>query len=251
MLRRHVGSLLVRSVRRLGFEVIRVNPDESAELSDAEKSNLRIWEQVRPFTLTSRERIFALCDAVRYLVRNEIPGSYVECGVWKGGSMMAVALTLLSLGVDDRDLWLFDTFEGMTAPGELDVDLHGKRASDEYQRREGNWAQAPLTQVENALLGTGYKASRVHFVKGKVEDTLPARAPDTLALLRLDTDWYESTKHELTHLFPRLSRGGVLIVDDYGHYLGARQATDEYLEEAEVPILLNKIDYTGRIAVRI
>ena len=88
------------------------------------------------------------------------------------------------------------------------------------------------------------------MVKGKVEDTLPGHAPDHIAVLRLDTDWYASTKHEMEHLYPRLARGGVLIIDDYGHWAGSRQAVDEYLAEHGIHLLLNRTDYTGRMALK-
>jgi O-methyltransferase len=79
---------------------------------------------------------------------------------------------------------------------------------------------------------------------------VPRSAPEVIALLRLDTDWYASTKHELLHLYPRLTQSGVLIIDDYGHWQGARKAVDEYVEENRLPLLLNRIDETGRIAVK-
>jgi O-methyltransferase len=80
---------------------------------------------------------------------------------------------------------------------------------------------------------------------------LPEFAPECISLLRLDTDWYESTRHELIHLFSRISKGGVIIIDDYGHWKGAREAVDEYIRENNIKILLNRIDYTGRIGVKI
>ena len=104
--------------------------------------------------------------------------------------------------------------------------------------------------VRATLLETGYPPERLHFVRGAVEETVPAAAPEQLALLRLDTDWYESTRHELVHLYPRLSDGGILIVDDYGHWEGCRRAVDEYFASDADPILLNRIDYTGRIAIK-
>ena len=110
---------------------------------------------------------------------------------------------------------------------------------------------ASQAEAEAAVFSTGYDPADVHFVRGRVEDTIPAYAPETIALLRLDTDWYESTRHELIHLFPRLAHGGVLVVDDYGHWQGARQALDEYLAEHQVRLFLNRIDYTGRIGVKI
>jgi len=222
---------------------------------DFSPDDVALVERVRPYTLTSAERIYSCVRAVEYLVANEIPGDLVECGVWKGGTVMAMALTLLRLGDRNRQLYLFDTFEGMAPPTDADVDLRGASAAAQLAESdkgpEGRvWAYATIERVQAAVLGTGIDPSMVHFVKGKVEDTLPAQAPDKIALLRLDTDWYESTRHELVHLYPRLVSGGVIIVDDYGHWQGARRAVDEYLASERIPLLLNRIDYTGRIGVK-
>lgn len=98
---------------------------------------------------------------------------------------------------------------------------------------------------------TNFPEANLIYVKGKVEDTLPVNKPaGKIALLRLDTDWYESTKHELNILFPMLVQNGVLIIDDYGHWQGCRKAVDEYIQENKLPLLLNRIDYTGRIAIK-
>ncbi len=205
--------------------------------------------RVRRHTLSSAERIAALCDAVSHLERQAIPGALVECGVWKGGSMMAAALTLES---QERDLYLFDTFSGMAEPTEADVPspYDGYSPHRKWQRKSDGWAAVPTEAVRAAMDSTGYPGGRVHLIAGKVEDTLPGEAPAQIALLRLDTDWYESTKHELETLYPRLVPGGVLIVDDYGHYEGARRAVDEYFAALDRPPLLTRIDYTGRIAVK-
>jgi hypothetical protein len=215
---------------------------------------VNVCQAVAPFTMTSPERIAALVESVRYVSRHAIPGAIVECGVWRGGSMMAVALTLLELE-EWRDLYLFDTFDGMPPPGTDDRDLTGASAADlmdaEDKQTGAVWARSPLADVRRNLLDTGYAESRVRFVEGRVEETLPNRAPEQIAILRLDTDWYESTRHELVHLFPRLSTGGVLIIDDYGHWQGARRAVDEYLAETGVRLLLNRIDVTGRMALKI
>jgi hypothetical protein len=213
-------------------------------------------KRVRRNTMTTSPRLAALCDGVDYVVRNDVPGAFVECGVWRGGSMMAAALTLLRLGDSSRDLYLFDTFSGMTEPTAEDVSspydgysLH-KRFRRSRMGRTSGWGAVSEEDVREAMESTGYPKHRIHLVKGLVEETLPERGPERLSLLRLDTDWYQSTKHELTQLYPRLSRGGVLIVDDYGHYEGARRAVDEYFEESGERVLLNRIDYTGRIAVK-
>ncbi|MGH9184340.1 MAG: TylF/MycF/NovP-related O-methyltransferase, partial [Acidimicrobiales bacterium] len=177
------------------------------------------------------------------------------CGVWRGGSMMAAALTLLRLGDTSRDLYLYDTYTGMTEPGEEDVTspYDGYSPHKRWQRITGRgdmWAGVAADAVRAAVESTGYPRERIHCVEGMVEDTLPAPAPERIALLRLDTDWYESTKHELETLYPRLVDGGVLIVDDYGHYEGARRAVDEYFGATGEAVLLNRIDYTGRVAIK-
>jgi O-methyltransferase len=206
-------------------------------------------ERVSPYTLTSPERIAALCAATEYVVRHEISGSFVECGVWRGGSMMAVALTLLRLGVRDRELYLFDTYSGMTRPSEADVDYSGYRVLDDWPARgEFSVGAVPLADVQAAVASTGYDRSRLHFVVGDVRSTLPDQAPSPIAVLRLDTDWYDSTLHELTHLYPELPPGGIVIIDDYGHLEGARRAVDEYFDQE--PVFLNRVDYSGRLVVK-
>jgi O-methyltransferase len=243
-----VKRLAKTTALRFGFRVQRRYPP------DFDEALIAKVKRVVPFTQTTPEGIAATCGAVDYVVKHGIPGACVECGVWRGGSAMAIALTLRELGDVERDLHLFDTFEGMPEPGEPDVTVEGTDAHGEWVRgRRGDsnaWNYAPLDEVRSAVLSTGYPAERIHFVQGKVEDTLPAAAPDRIAVLRLDTDWYESTRHELVHLFPRLATGGVLIVDDYGFWAGARQATDEYFASEGIRIMLNRIDVPGRIGVK-
>lgn len=219
-------------------------------------SQIETFKKVQPYTMTSPERIFALCETVGYLHKHGIEGNIVECGVWKGGSMMAIAETLLNLKNTDKNLYLFDTFEGMPPPTESDRAIDGESAAEilhrsDKTRADSAWCCASLDIVKNSMRSTGYPIDKIHFIKGMVEQTIPASAPEKIALLRLDTDWYESTRHEMHHLFPRLTKGGVLIIDDYGHWQGARKAIDEYLDENNIKIMLARIDYTGRIAVKI
>jgi O-methyltransferase len=222
---------------------------------DFDQTTVATLKRVMPFTMTSVERISSLCEAVKYVTTNNIAGDIVECGVWKGGSMMAAALTLQSLDDLSRELYLFDTFEGMPTPADNDVSYSGESgmgftANLKPDGSGSDFCRATIDQVRDAVGSVGYPANKIHFVKGKVEDTVPHHAPDRIAILRLDTDWYESTRHELIHLYPRLVPRGVLIIDDYGHWQGARQAVDEYIRDNQVPLLLNRIDYTGRIAVK-
>jgi hypothetical protein len=213
-----------------------------------------IISAVRPWTMTGPDKMYALVQTVRYVTRHRIPGDVVECGVWRGGSMQAVARTLLALGDTSRDLHLFDTFEGMPPPSERDTRRSDERTAAELLAQESPqdslvWAVASIEDVQAGMAEVGYPAERVHYVKGRVEDTIPARAPEQISILRLDTDWYESTKHELEHLYPRLSSGGVVLFDDYGYWDGAREAVDEFLEATGERLLLMRMG-SGRLAVK-
>lgn len=231
--------------------------DITSTLSDADKELIL---RARPYSLLSPERLIANLDAVEYIVRRGIPGAIAECGVWRGGSILVMIGALQRHGVSDRDIYLYDTFEGMTLPTEADTSAFDGSALSTWRNAEGESRKAwepyfraevfSLDQVKELIASTGYPADRVHFVVGKVEDTLPAQAPDEIALLRLDTDWYESTKHELEHLYPKIVSGGVLVIDDYGHWDGCRRAVDEYFATSAPPLLLARSDYTGRIAIK-
>ena len=229
-------------------------PDLYAQLPDAPSEFIDTIQAVQPFTMTSPQRVLALCNAVQYILQNQILGSFVECGVWRGGSMAAVARTLVQRGVSDRDLWLYDTFDGMSEPTEKDVDFLGKTArqllqTEDPQDAKSVWCRSPLGGVQAVMDQTSYPRKRIKFVEGKVEETLLQHLPQRIALLRLDTDWYESTRLELEKLFPLMSPGGVLIIDDYGHWQGCRRAVDEYFQEHQIAMMLNRIDYTGRIGI--
>ena len=252
-------SAVKRVLSRYGYSLTRVTgpsaPDPAARWPvDFDEGMIGTIESVQGFTMTSPERIHALCEALRYLVVKRIPGDIVECGVWRGGSMMAAARTLLALGESERHLYLFDTFAGMPRPTAADVDFAGVSALDEWERFHHSSVNAParagLAEVRRAMASVGYPKTHIHYVQGLVEETVPQRAPKSIALLRLDTDYYESTRHELTHLYPRLVTGAVLIVDDYGHFKGVRKAVDEYFQAPERAVLLHRIDYSGRLVVK-
>ena len=268
--RSRIGS----TARRRGRELIglaaqvtrrpaaRATDDGSVTITDRgiTAEERAILDEVRPFTLTSEARLLATMDAVDYVIGNDIPGALVECGVWKGGSVLAMMRVLQRRGTIDRHVYLYDTFQGMTEPSEFDVSPFGEPALDTWRREEAagrlpwDWAFDPnlfnLGAVQQLVLSTGYPPDLVHFVVGPVEETLPGRAPDSIAVLRLDTDWYESTRQEMEHLYPLVSPGGVLIIDDYGHWEGARRAVDEYFDRGIPRPLLCRSDYTGRIGTK-
>ncbi|MCC5829638.1 MAG: class I SAM-dependent methyltransferase [Phycisphaeraceae bacterium] len=245
---------------RLGYDIVERKPAKPAEQRryppDFSDEEIETLKKVEPYSMTGIDRLCIMTRVARYIVDGDIPGDCVECGVWRGGSMMAVAYTLLAMGRGDRDLHLYDTYTGMVEPSEADVDHTGKQAKDKYQqlRRDdggSEWCIASRGEVEHNLAATGYDMSRVHLIEGRVEDTIPQSAPERIAILRLDTDWYESTRHELEHLFPRLSPGGVLIVDDYGHWQGQRKAVDEYIQQNKLKLMLCRIDPYARMAIKL
>ena len=160
--------------------------------------------------------------------------------------MMCAALSLIRMHDTSRALFLYDTFQGMTPSEAVDVDAWGNVAV-----HHPNFCFAPLDTVVGNMESTGYPRDRIRFVKGDIQETVPEVIPDKIAILRLDTDWYASTRHGLIEMFPRLSIGGVLIIDDYGHWQGAKRAVDEYFSGGGPQVLLNRIDYTGRIGVKI
>lgn len=214
-----------------------------------------IINEVTPFTSTGPDRIVSLVNATRHIIKHNIEGSIVECGVWKGGSMMAVLRTLSNINVDDRELYLYDTFEGMSEPTEADKSIRGESALDAFQEKDSSWNNiiyySSLEEVRQNIYSIPYPKEKIHFIKGKVEDTITeSTVPDKIALLRLDTDWYASTKHELEFLYPKLVKGGILIIDDYGHWEGCKKAVDEYFNKHNITIFLARIDYTGRIGVK-
>lgn len=240
----------------LGFKLISV-PKNRKQISESilEKEFGTTYRKCKKFTMTSLKRMYALHKSVEYIVNSEIRGDFVECGVYRGGSAMVIAHTLNKMKKTNRKIYLYDTFAGISKPTTDDFCVHnGKSALSRWQNNQkqehNEWAFAHLSEVKKNMLSTGYPKENLVFIKGKVEDTVPEHLPTQIALLRLDTDWYESTKHELNHFYPLLSKHGVLIIDDYGHWSGAKKAVDEYISQNNVPILLNRIDYTGRIGIK-
>lgn len=226
------------------------------DIRQLDPSFVQLYEDVQHATQTSVAMSYALRLATKYIVEAKIPGDVVECGVWRGGSAAIAAATLREAGDLTRTIWLYDTFN-WTWDTPLDV--------DELQLPSGDVKLADLLEsvtgsvqdedsdqasVVATVCGNGYPSERVRCVEGLVQNTIPDDSPSSIALLRLDTDLYDSTRHELEHLYPRLSIGGVLIVDDYGKYSGATKAVDEYFAKLDAPVLLNRIDTQGRMCVK-
>jgi hypothetical protein len=240
-------------LRHRGYGVI---PPQQYRI-DIEADFYPLWEQVEPYTMISLERGYALYKAVQYLLLRDLDGALVECGVWKGGASMLMALTVLASGAKPRHIYLYDTFAGMVEPTPEDriawngVPVQRKWEEDRRGEKQNftHWAVSQEEVLAN-FARVDYPSSHIHAVEGDVRETLYRTVPAAVALLRLDTDWYESTRIELERLYPRLSPGGVLLVDDYGHFTGARKAVDDYFTSFAVPVLLHRDDYTGRSAVK-
>lgn len=193
---------------------------------------------------------------VEHIVANDIPGDFAECGVWLGASPYVIAKTLRRLGQTDRRIFMYDTYAGMPSGAEIDVpyspggNYESLKKTAERTYAGSEHMKGPLEIVKANVERSGYPRDKLVYVKGLVEDTIPATCPERIALLRLDTDHYGSTKHELVHLYPPLSTGGLLIIDDYGFFLGSKQATDEYFREHKIPACLFRIDEHVRACVK-
>lgn len=217
----------------------------------------QIYEQLRPYTMTSIERMYDMYESVKYISKANVFGDIVECGVWKGGSIMIAAKTLLHLDDTNRHLWLYDTFTGLPKPDNDELDIKGNKGSEYWARhvREdgtSNACRAELEEVRCNISMMGYPVYRIFYIKGMVEETTKnlANIPINIALLRLDTDWYSGAKASLEVFWPRLSLGGVLIIDDYGSFLGQKKAVTEYFEENNITDKMARIDYSGRTVIK-
>lgn len=241
--------------RRFGLQVSRLSSARTRLPIEATPADAELIAGLADVTMTSPERLWCLIEAVRALEAADVPGDFAECGVWRGGSVMAMAQQLVALGRTQRRIWLYDTFAGMTDPTAKDVDHAGQSAAEllrSTQVGDGDnvWAFASRPDVEANLARTGYPMAQFTLVEGDVVHTLTEHAPERIALLRLDTDWYESTRACLEVLYPRLVPGGICILDDYGHWDGARSAVDEFFEQHPPRPFLQPIDFSGRVFVK-
>lgn len=207
-------------------------------------------------TMVSSNSLMATAFGLKYVISRKIVGDFVECGTWRGGNGI-VAARFFALYNENRQIHLFDTFTGMTEPSELDWKLSNRQPAkqkflENQQDTHNDWCYASLEDVQKNFEKMDVMSPSVKFIKGDVMETLrkPENIPEKISVLRLDTDWYESTKLELEVLYPKLSNGGIIIVDDYGWWAGSRQATDEYFEHyGNRPFFLPLRD-GGRIGVK-
>ncbi len=211
-------------------------------------------------TMVNEIHLKYLFNVIKTVNIENIEGSIVECGVWKGGCSMWMMLCQKQFNMN-RSFYLYDTFDGMTFPdSEKDsseaVDTYTKINDGTYSRdydkwhSKNKWAYAPLDYVKNNINKTNYDLSKINYVVGDVTKTLDETIPTKISLLRLDTDWYSSTKKELDVLYPLVSKNGYIIVDDYYAWKGSREATDEFLKKniKDITIIKN-LKLTGGMMV--
>jgi O-methyltransferase len=253
----------LRSMWQLGELEKALNRAQEFDFSegDVNRSDLTpveklIFSVTGDIAIASVEAITTLVRATDYLVRANIGGAFVECGVFRGGSPMAMMLALQIRGKLDRDFYLYDTYEGMPEPESVDKYHNGRSAMSEYLEKRlpdgtSGWVNSSLEFTKRTVETVGYPKERVHYVKGLVEDTIPEHCPDQIALLRLDTDFYSSTKHELIHLYSRVVHRGIIIIDDYGVFEGSRKAVDEFFDELGAVPFLTRVDSNVRLLIKV
>ncbi|MBU0466792.1 MAG: TylF/MycF family methyltransferase [Nanoarchaeota archaeon] len=232
-------------LNKRGYRVSRFFPKDL----ESDKDFMKIYDNC--VNTTTVERMYSLYNSLKYIIKNKIKGDFVECGVAGGESCKLIALTLIKLKETNRKIYLYDTYEGQPKPCGED----GEKAVNVWERYTKEEKENPyvynLEDVKRNMYSIKYPAENLIFVKGNVIDTIPKTTPSKIALLRLDTDFYESTYHELKHLYPLVMGGGVILIDDYGCSVGAKKAVERYIKENNVRLLLNRIDGTGRVSIKL
>ena len=256
--------MIKQSIKKLlklfSYEIKKIHKLNNLTFNSKQKNNFEYYYKLceKESLNVSKKRFLSLYQSINYIYKNNISGDFVECGVFKGGSAMMMAYAMQEFDINNKNnkkIWLYDTFEGMANPSEHDENILNQKAILELKRikKEENkkdiWAFSSMNYVDQNILKTGIAKKNIVYVKGLVENTLPEKNPNEISLLRLDTDFYESTKIELEILYPLLVKGGILIVDDYGHWKGCKKAVDEFFQNKK-DIFFQQIDYSGIIGVK-
>lgn len=261
-----VGKFLNAMLQPFGYKIIRRAANSTSGYDFETEARQKI-PLVRDCTMVSFECLVTLYQQVRHCELNNIPGCYVECGVWKGGAAGLMALGNLAYGSSRRPIHLFDAFDDICEP---DAAIDGERALAEVEQMAGvdrselSGKLRPLKGVYDSRGGAGsvdqidsfmrhvvgYDTDRLHYHVGWFQDTLPAAQTGQIAILRLDGDWYASTKVCLEHLYERVVPGGFVIIDDYGAYDGCRKAVDEFMQGNSIRAYLNHVNVDCRYWIK-
>ena len=221
---------------------------------EASKQELDEFNKINELSLTSLPNRWSLLQSLHYINNNNIKGDIVETGVFKGANLVLINNFLKKFNIDKK-IYAYDTYAGQPEPSNLDFDLKGTSMIDKFsdlKKKKIIPVYCSLEAVkENVSKFSNTDLSKIIFVKGKVEDTLELEKniPSQISLLRLDTDFHDSIKKSLEILYPRLISGGVLIIDDYGHFKGAKLAVDNYFKNKQ-KIWMHRVDYTCRLVIK-
>ena len=244
-------NLINKIADQMGYSIIN-NNQKIAELSKKDNDYIDL---VSKFSMTPKIRIYNLLQALRHLKIKKIDGDYVECGVWRGGNVLLFKKFLENEDFSQRNIYAFDTFEGMTNPDENDFEINTnisatKLLKNDKKKETNVWGVCSLENVKKNISKYVNNLENIYFVKGPVEITLneAKNIPEKISLLRLDTDWYQSTKKELEVLYEKVSSGGVIIIDDYGHWGGSKKAVDNFFSDKYV--WMHYVDYACRLIIK-
>jgi hypothetical protein len=204
---------------------------------------LHYFENPRALTCVPLQRLDNVEECVRRAVEDGVPGDLMEAGVWRGGVTIFMRAVLQELGVNDRTVWVADSFEGLPQP---DHNRFPKEALayESPAMRKLRFLAAPLLQVRGAFQCFDLLDDRVRFIPGWFRETLPSAPIEHLAVLRLDADFYESTRDVLVSLYDRVAPGGFVIIDDYGEddWTYCRRAVDEFRASLGIREPLEPVD---------
>jgi O-methyltransferase len=232
--KRAVTRLLLGSLSRAGLELVRKHPFDAAVRAEG-----RDWPPEAE-TMVGLRRLDNLQTCIEDVHFRRVPGDLIECGVWRGGAVILMRAVLRAYGITDRLVWAADSFSGFPSTGE------GERAADSSDNLGVHRMLAvSLEEVKRNFERYGLLDEQVRFLSGWFRDTLPGATMPRLAVMRLDSDRYQSTRECLRSLYPKLSPGGYVIVDDYGAHPGSKTATDDFRREHSITEPLREIDWSG------
>ena len=231
---RLIKKIIHKLLALFNLKISRINyGSDNFPIFDANNDEIKLLEVSSKYSMTNLLKRWSLINAIKQIKNENIEGDFVECGVWKGGNLIIYNYLndKYKLG---KKIFAYDTYAGMSEPTIHDknyLDIDAKKEWEINKKSENinlsfncySSLEEVKANIKKNTLNDG-SLENINFIEGKVEDTLKVKEnlPEKIAILRLDTDWYESTKAELEILFPRLSKNGILIIDDYGHWKGAR-----------------------------
>ena len=235
--------LLKSLFKKINYDLIKKKPyDVSKNFPEISEFEKELFDICSNYSMTSFDGMFSLMKSLDFIIQNNVDGDFVECGVWKGGNLIMFQKYIEKYNLNKK-IYAYDTFEGMSEPAEIDKTFEGESASLQLDKLE----KKKVDRKKNVEKYT--TSTNLTSIKGKVEDTLinKKNLPNKISILRLDTDWYSSTKKELEILYPLLEKNGILYIDDYGYWQGARKAVDEFFKDKKVTMF--KIDFTARMII--